>query len=118
MSALIDAQVDDEYVQFRNDQLDAAKMEPFNPLASQGVPWWQALVSYGAVRAIDNRFGPVNMQGNTQAGSFGGANGKTYANNGSATAGHGFMDQVTSKNGALLLLAGAAVAYFLLVRRG
>jgi hypothetical protein len=91
------------------DALDAAKMAPFNPDSSQ--PWWQSIVQYGATRAIDNRYGPVNVSGNAQAGSFQGAGGKTVLANGSSgtVAGAGLL----SGNTGLILLAvvGLAVVY-------
>lgn len=97
------------------DQLEAAKMEPFNPLGGAGVPWWQAVASYGIVRAIDNRFGPTNVAGNTQAGSFAGANGRSYAQQPSAMVG-GLVQQLGGTSGLLMLGAAAVVAFLLLKR--
>jgi hypothetical protein len=114
MSAQSDAAVGDDYTtsQWLPDQLEAAKMEPFNPLASEGVPWWQAVASYGITRAIDNRYGPTNVGGNTQAGSFGGANGRSYLNNGSAVTGGGLLPGVDNRMLLLGLAAIAAVVFF------
>ncbi len=64
------------------DRFETQQMAPFMPQAATqaGVPWWQSLVQYGAVRAIDNRFGPTQVQGNTNPGTFAGQNGRTYGN--------------------------------------
>ena len=62
-----------------DDQRDAAKMEPFTPAArGDNSAWWERTIQYGLTKAIDNRFGPQNVQGNTNPGSFAGQNGRTY----------------------------------------
>lgn len=61
------------------DSMDAAKMEPFTPAANgQQQAWWERTIQYGLTKAIDNRFGPQNVQGNTDSGTFAGTNGRTY----------------------------------------
>lgn len=92
------------------DASEAAKMEPFNPGASSGMTWWQSMIAYGASRAIDNRFGPTNVQGNTNPGSFAGQNGRSYQQGPTPTAG-----EMLGGSGSLILLAGGALlAYALL----
>ncbi len=91
------------------DMYDSAQMGATSP---NGVPWWQSLIQYGAVRAIDNRYGPTNVAGNTNTGTFAGANGRTYGNantnnNGQTIAGAFGM----SSDGLLLLVAIGVVAY-------
>lgn len=93
------------------DASEAAQMAPFQPGTANGTPWWQSVVMYGASRAIDNRFGPTNVQGNTQAGSFQGAGGRTVMNSGSAQAGALGGLLPGGSGGLLLLVAVAAVAY-------
>lgn len=61
------------------DVFEAAKMEPFTPAANgQREAWWERVAMYGLTRAVDNRFGPQNIAGNTAPGSFAGQNGRTY----------------------------------------
>lgn len=61
------------------DAMDAQKMEPFTPAAQgQNQAWWERTIQYGLTKAIDNRFGPQNVQGNTDPGTFAGTNGRTY----------------------------------------
>lgn len=62
------------------DVYDNAQMQPFSaaPAGQAGMPWWESVIAYGATRAIDNRFGPINVGGNTDPGTYGGANGSTY----------------------------------------
>lgn len=67
------------------DLYDTAHMEPAKPVQDSSEPWYVQLVQYGATRWIDNRLGPVNTAGNTNPGTFAGANGRTYTNPGSAT---------------------------------
>lgn len=88
-----------------NDVAEAQQMQPF--AADQTAPWWQSLIAYGATRAIDNRFGPTNVAGNTNTGTFAGQNGRTYVNNPNALGG-----RVVSAggDGSGLLLIVAAVA--------
>lgn len=112
MSAQIDAAAGDPYyTQSLPDQYEAAKMEPFNPAPQQ--EWWQSLVTLGVTRAIDNRYGPQNLAGNTQA-SYAGANGATYYAN--PQAGVGFGGIAGMSGGTLLLLAGAAVVAVLALK--
>lgn len=61
------------------DQREAWKMEPFTPRAAgQAETWWERTIQYGLTRAIDNRIGSQNVQGNTNPGTFAGQNGVTY----------------------------------------
>jgi hypothetical protein len=87
------------------DGVEAKQMQPF--AADQSAPWWQSMIMYGATRAIDNRFGPVNVAGDVGSGTYAGQNGRTYLNTPVAQRG-----QVVAglDNGLLLLLALGAVA--------
>lgn len=62
------------------DWFDNDKMNQPQVKANTGKSWWEDLIQYGATRAIDNAFGskPV-IAGNTDTGSFAGANGLTYS---------------------------------------
>lgn len=87
------------------DVSDGRQMQAFAPA---GMSWWEGVAAYGITRAIDNRFAPVQVQGNTQPGTFAGQNGRTYSN---APAG-------TTAPGGLpigLLLAGAALVAVMLL---
>lgn len=96
------------------DAFDNAQMAPFAPQGT-GMAWWESLITYGATRAIDNRFAPVNVAGNMQPGSYAGANGRTYQSaptgQGGAAAGFAGMSSQT-----MLLLAGAAALAFVAMR--
>lgn len=88
------------------DGIEAQQMQPF--AQDQAMPWWQSVITYGATRAIDNRFGPVNVAGNIQAGTFAGANGRTYTITPNAAGGQAVA--AAGDNGLLLLLVVGAVA--------
>lgn len=62
------------------DWFDSDKMEQPALKTDQKLSWWEDLIKYGATRAIDNAWGskPV-ISGNTDTGSFAGANGMTYS---------------------------------------
>jgi hypothetical protein len=45
---------------------------------SQSAPWWESVIKYGMVRAIDNQFARPVATGNVAPGSFAGQNGRTY----------------------------------------
>ena len=119
MSAFLDNLVGDTYTQAPtvgqsvSDQYDAAKMEPFNPGAQAGQSWWESSLMYGISRAIDNRFGPVSVAGNVQAGSYAGANGKTYSQNGSAQVAPSIASSLGVSPLVLLLGVGAVVWFAL-----
>jgi hypothetical protein len=90
------------------DVYDNAQMGSYS---AGGTPWWQSLVQYGAVRAIDNRYGPVNVAGNTNAGTFAGANGRTYGNAGTNNNGQTLAGQVGVSSNLLMLVLIAAAVY-------
>lgn len=97
------------------DLAETRQMAPFTPPVAQqqGMAWWESLVAYGATRAIDNRFGPTNVGGNTNAGSFAGQNGRTYVNTpGTAGGGQQPRAQVQAMQSGPGLLALAAAAAF------
>lgn len=115
MSAALDYAVGGEagYTGLEGDTRDTAQMQPFAQDASR--PWWESLVAYGVTRAIDNRFGPPNVTGNTSPGSFAGANGRTYAQN---PQGQGGAVPATAWGlSPWVLLAAAAVGVYLIARR-
>lgn len=91
------------------DVTDNRQMAPFQPGTGAGMAWWESLIAYGATRAIDNRFAPVNVNGDTSPGSFAGSNGRTYSNGQDGPAAPGVS------GGVLALLAGAAALVFALV---
>lgn len=111
MSAALDYLVGGEagYTGLAGDVADSAAMQPFS--ASQAQPWWQGVIQYGLTRAIDNRFAPPNVSGNTSPGSFAGQNGRTYSNGQGGTAG---AFQLTP----LMMLALGAVVVALVVSKG
>jgi hypothetical protein len=88
------------------DVRDAAAMGQFG---NNGAPWYQNVIQYGLVRAIDNRYGPVGVGGNMQAGTFGGANGRTYGNTGSNTYGRTVSGQDPMSGLLMLALVGLVV---------
>ncbi len=100
------------------DVADTSQMRQFAP--DQSVPWWQGIATYGITRAIDNRFGPVQTQGNTTPGSGAGNSGRTYQiapNNagGRPVAPSGASPDTQALGmSPLMLLALAAVAYYAL----
>lgn len=98
----------DQWLGLQGDVYDNAQMGAYS---ANGEPWWQSLIQYGAVRAIDNRYGPVNVGGNTAAGSFAGANGRTYGNAGTNTAGRTVAGSAGGDNSLLLLLLIGAAVY-------
>lgn len=91
------------------DYNDAAQMQPF--VADPGTPWWQNVIAHGLTRAIDNRYGPVAVQGNVRPGSFAGQNGATYQQGQTPVAASAGGIQTT-----WLLLGGAALIAFLALR--
>lgn len=60
---------------FDNDKMDRPELKTDTKLS-----WWEDLIKYGATRAIDNAWGTKPaIVGNTDTGSFAGANGLTYS---------------------------------------
>ncbi|MBP6899521.1 MAG: hypothetical protein KBC73_05500 [Burkholderiaceae bacterium] len=100
-----------------SDMAEAQQMAPFAPPAAQqqGMAWWESLIAYGATRAIDNRFGPVNVAGNTQPGTFAGQNGRTYTQTPTVQSGQPVaraqVQQTQQANGVGVLAALAAAAF-------
>ncbi|ABM94801.1 hypothetical protein [Methylibium petroleiphilum] len=118
MSAALDAAAGDPYYtqSLPGDWSDTAKMAPFQPAAA-GSSWWEGAIQYGLVRAIDNRFGPVNIAGNNQPGTFAGANGRTYTQAPNATGQTLLGGALGGGMGTWLLLGGVALAAFALLKR-
>lgn len=102
------------------DLNDTAKLAPFQPAigAAAGEQWWESLIKYGAVRAIDNRFGPTNIAGNNAPGSFAGTNGSTYfqAPNALGTTLLGGGGMIAGVPSWIVLAGLAAVAAYLIAR--
>jgi len=96
------------------DALEAASQQPY-AVNGDSTPWWQSVIKYGATRAIDNRFGPTQVNGNVQPGSFAGQNGRTY-NNGSTPASAIAASLGVSPQLVLMLAVGALALY--LVKKG
>lgn len=109
------------------DVFEAAKMAPFTPRVQGGddAPWWQGIVQYGLVKAIDNTLPgrAPGIAGNTQPGSFAGQNGATYSQTGPAArppapASGGFMSSSFMGIPTIALLAiGLGVAGFIAFKR-
>lgn len=111
------------------DVSDAAKMQHDNP--NNGTPWWQDLIKTGVTKLVDNAIQTrPQVQGNTDPGSFAGANGRTYsaeeAKRGSGQPLQGNPDAVTvvpNRAGAswsdmgMLAMAGIGLALFLALRK-
>lgn len=89
MSAALDYAIGGEqaYTGLPGDATDTEQMAPYVNTGGGQMRWWEGLIAYGVTRAIDNRLGPVNVAGNTGAGTFGGQNGRTYGNQPSAAGG-------------------------------
>lgn len=95
------------------DVYDMAQMQPFSsaPSDSPGLSWWESAAQYGITRAIDNRFGPTNVGGNTAPGTYAGQNGRTYSN---APGSAGGAQAAGIGGGTLLLVAAGVLAFALL----
>lgn len=91
-----------------NDQREAAKMDPFVARTEGDTrPWWERVAEYGVTRAIDNQFGPAQVNKTDMPATFAGQNGQTYSQvsgTGGAAAGGGSV---------LPLLLGAAALFML-----
>lgn len=64
------------------DLAEARKMSQYAPDDGSGAPWWQSVIRYGLVKAIDNTLPGqqrTGIQGNTNPGTFAGQNGRTYS---------------------------------------
>ena len=108
----------DAFGVYSTDAAEARVMQPFN--ADQSQPWWQSLILYGATKAIDNQFTRPAIEGNTNSGTFGGANGRTYGQTPTATGGAPTLFGRATIAGVpawVVLAAGAAVVVYLATRR-
>lgn len=92
------------------DAAESAQMTPFQPGTANGMQWWESVIAYGATRAIDNRFGPVNVLGNTNPGTFAGQNGRTYGNTTARAPGPAVQVNAGGQGFGLLALLGVAAA--------
>jgi hypothetical protein len=88
------------------DAIDTLHVAPYAPQAA-GMKWWESITAYGLGRYIDNRWGPTNTAGNTNPGTFGGTNGKTYANTPTGQA--GVLNVAGMAVPSWMLLAGVAL---------
>ncbi|QAZ41230.1 hypothetical protein C1M51_18395 [Methylibium sp. Pch-M] len=122
MSAALDRAAGDPYYSqsLPGDIGDYAQMAPYQSgvSAQAGQSWWEGVIQYGLVRAIDNATAPRTLAGNGQPGTFAGANGRTYAQAPNAT-GQTVLGASPGGGGwgTLLLLAGVGVAAFALLKR-
>lgn len=92
-----------------NDQREAAKMDPFVATGSGGAaPWWERVAEYGISRAIDNHFGPAQVNKTDMPATFAGQNGQTYSQVGNQASGN------QAGGGSLLPLILAVGAVFLI----
>lgn len=63
-----------------NDQREAHKMNAFvAALPGDTRPWWDRVAEYGVTRAIDNHFGPAQVNKTDMPATFAGMNGRTYS---------------------------------------
>lgn len=96
LNAVNDKPGDQSAYYFANDELEAQKFNEFYPSSGAGsnaTPWWAALATYGATRAIDAAVGPkIATNG---AATYAGQNGQTYA-----------QGQAVNDPGSNLLLMG------------
>jgi len=90
------------------DVAEAQKMASYVPQDGSGAPWWQSVIRYGLVKAIDNTLPgqQTGIQGNTNPGTFAGQNGKTYGQPGALNRPPGSV-QANGSSGAP---AGATMA--------
>jgi len=104
------------------------KLQPYvsRVQGQEQAPWWQSIIQYGAVKALDNTFpGRTNgIQGNTAPGSFAGQNGTTYNQRGSQNAppspaaGLGLANASTGMFGlSPLMLIAIGAALFIAFKR-
>lgn len=100
------------------DVADQNQMQPYAPLGN-AMPWWKQFALFGATKAVDN-LSRVTVTGNTDPGSFAGANGQTYSQVPQGSGGGAVRTASTStitaklQGNPMLLLAGVVVAYMLL----
>lgn len=102
LNAVHDKPGDQSAYYFANDELEAQKFNEFYPSGSGGTPWWAALATYGATRAIDAAVGP--KQATNGAATYAGQNGQTYVQ------GQGR----DTPGGNMLLLALAGLVFYAL----
>lgn len=90
------------------DAREASKLEAYSPApAGDTRPWYERVAEYGISRAIDNHFGPTQVNKTSAPATFAGQNGQTYSQVGSPLLQGGGM-------GLLPLLAIGALAIFAL----
>lgn len=97
------------------DITDTAQVGPFVQTGN-GEAWWEGLIKYGVTRAVDNRFGPQNVGGNTQTGSYAGQNGRTYSNAPNAGAPGGLAAPSVGGLPTWAVIGGAVLAAWLAFR--
>jgi hypothetical protein len=93
------------------DAMEAVSQQPY-AVGGAETPWWQSTIKYGLTRAIDNRLGPTQVNGNTAPGSYGGANGRSYNNGVQGSS----LATATGLSPTVLLLIGAAVLALVLIK--
>ncbi len=111
-----------------SDIAEAQKMAAYVPNDGSGQPWWQSVIRYGVVKAIDNTLPgqQTGIQGNTNPGTFAGQNGRTYGQQGAlnrqpgSVSGYGTSGATVSAKAAsmglspMLLLGVGLVALLIL----
>lgn len=100
------AATDNGVAGWSQDQAEAQKFSQFYPGSK---PWYEQLAMYGATRAIDSHFQRTETDKTAQPVTFAGQNGQTYAAGDTAPGPLKGM-------GGVLLLAGAAVLAFALLK--
>lgn len=92
------------------DQREAAKMDRFVARTEGDTrPWWERVAEYGVTRAIDNQFGPSQVNKTDMPATFAGQNGQTY----SQVSGTGGAGTTAGDGSVLPLLLGAAALFML-----
>lgn len=99
---------------FAIDRAEAAAAAPFVP--DNGAPWWANILTYGAGRWIDNGFTTTPRIGNYDTGGGAGWNGLTYTNRAGNQASATPYLGAGSGVSPLLLIGGAVLLGFVLLR--
>lgn len=99
---------------FPIDRAEGAAAAPFVP--DNGSAWWENVIAYGAGRWIDNGFTTKPRIGNFDTGGGAGWNGNTYTNRAGGFASALPMSGAGSGVSPLLLIGGAVLLAFVLLR--
>lgn len=99
---------------FAIDRAEAEAAAPFVP--NNGAAWWENILAYGAGRWIDNGFSSKPRLGNFDTGGGAGWNGATYTNRAGNFASAVPFTGPGSGVSPLLLIGGAVLVAYLLLR--